>query len=178
MREYLAAPDRWDTAPILKKVKGPLVDFLGASDDERAEWLSQELKLVVKITLIKGVGRFEAVFDAIGLGGPVEDEPRRAFLELSEIRNAIVHRGGRADRRLVERCPWLGLEVGGELQVESTRFSSYFLAVHWYVAELAARNVRGTPDEHRLREVQGKYLTSMRDLKPLGTSHTSTDGSL
>jgi uncharacterized protein YutE (UPF0331/DUF86 family) len=49
-----------------------------------------------------GCGRFESLLDTIGLGGSVEETVKRLFLELSQVRNIVVHKAGKADKRIVE----------------------------------------------------------------------------
>jgi hypothetical protein len=126
--------------PSLQKLKGPLVSFMSSSPEDQAEFLVNALKEEVRASLQTGIGRFEAILSALGFGGPVHDEARRVFLELSELRHVLIHRRGRADAKLVrDRCPWLPLKVGDVVTVRGPEFHSFRLACYWYVLELNRR---------------------------------------
>jgi hypothetical protein len=97
------------------------------------------MKEEVRANFQPGVGRFEAILNAVELGGPVHDGVRRAFLELSEVRHVLVHRRSKADAKLLERCPWLPVKPGDLLQVSETDLHFYHLACLWYVVEIERR---------------------------------------
>lgn len=146
---------------IIQNLKGPLVDFLQASEKERAALLFERLKREVDAQFKPGVGRFEVVFKAIDFGGPVPDDARRQLLELSEVRHSIVHRNSKADVKVIERCPWLGLKMGGRIRLTHKRYMHYWMAVACYLSELLRRCVvtgfsqPGCPDpKDRIREFQ------------------------
>lgn len=117
----------------------PLVEFLQASDEERAELILERLNQRISSALKPGMGRFEAPLAAVGRGGGVADSVRRAILELSEVRNILVHRNGIADRKLLEMCPWLQLETGQPHLPSYQDFHIYQSAVFWYILELERR---------------------------------------
>jgi len=124
---------------IIRKIRGPLIDFASASDSERAEYLLTELKQSTNASLKLGVGRFETILNCIGLGGDVDESVRKLLFELSQVRNIIVHKAGKADRKIVESCPWLKLEVGQDVKVNYQYFMSYMGAADWYLLELDRR---------------------------------------
>jgi len=124
---------------ILGKLKGPLLDFHQATKSERAAILLEILKDKVSSRLQQGVGRFESLFKTINFGGPVHDKIRRLLFELSEVRHIVIHRNGKADAKIVKRCPWLGLRVGQKLQTTSKHYHDYSVGAGCYVLELALR---------------------------------------
>jgi hypothetical protein len=128
--------------PAFKKLKGPLIEFVTAPADNQAAFLTDLLKEHVSASLKPGVGRFEALLDCVGLGGPVAKVVRRTLLELSEVRHALIHRLGKVDAKLKERCPWLPLQLGERLNITKPIFISYYRAVIWYVLEVDERVVR------------------------------------
>lgn len=69
----------------------------------------------------------------------MDESVRKSLFELSQIRNVIVHKGGKADRRLVEGCGWLGLQRGATVHVSGAMFARYRLAAYWYLIELRGR---------------------------------------
>jgi hypothetical protein len=123
----------------VRRVKGPLVEFALASATERAEVLGELLSHEVGARFKLGVGRFETVLAAVGFGGPVADGPRRWLLELSQVRNAVVHCGSTVDARFASLCPWLGLSSGQVLRISGSRFASYIFSSIWYLLELLRR---------------------------------------
>jgi hypothetical protein len=161
--EAMRQPERCKDQAALSRLKGPLVEFRAASSDEQAEFLAETLKQSVDAALKLGVGRFEAILDPVGLGGPVDDSIRKSLFELSQIRNVIVHKGGKADRRLVDGCAWLGLQRGAIVRVGGAMFARYRLAAYWYLIEL-----RGRVDErfggHRPVQEKHAHELLLRDI--------------
>lgn len=95
-----------------------------------------------------GVGRFECLFETIGLHGTVAEETRKGLFELQQVRNAIVHKRGIADEKLCKSCPWIGLKTGDAVLVGEKSYVSYYQTVQQYLAELLCRTgvVFGVPD--------------------------------
>lgn len=124
---------------VFQRLKGPLLEFARASESERIEYLLDLLTQETRARLKPGVGRFEPILNAVGLGGAVDDRARRRLLELLEMRNIIIHRNSRADRRLLARCPWLGTAPSSVVQVDSQMFTRYATAVRYYALELLRR---------------------------------------
>lgn len=140
-------PDKCKDQELLSKLKGPLIEFRAASADEQAEFLAETLKQAVDAPLKSGVGRFEAMLSPVALGGSVDESVRRVLFELSQIRNVVVHKGGKADKRLIEGCPWLEATKGAAVHVSSAMFRRYLAAAFWYAVE-----IRGRVDERCGRE--------------------------
>jgi hypothetical protein len=137
--EALRTPESCPDRQVLAKLRGPLLDFHNASPDERAEFLAETLKQVVEAPLKQGVGKFEACLSPVGLGGEVDGNMRRVLFELSNVRNVIVHKGGKADKRLIDACPWLSYARGASVDIDMTMFGRYMTAGHWYLVELLRR---------------------------------------
>jgi hypothetical protein len=150
--ECLHKPAECPDQKILAKLKGPLIEFRAALPDEQAEFLAETLKQAVDAPLKLGVGRFEALLAPVGIGGNVQDRVQKTLYELSQIRNVIVHKGGKADRRIVEACPWLKIERGEPVHVTDKMFKSYISSAYWYLLE-----VRGRLDE-RIGEPRSERL--------------------
>src|SRR5207253_978512 len=69
------------------KLTAPVVEVLRMNRVQRAKHILHLYKEKINAPLKKGIGRFESVFEAIGLGGGVPDGVRRGFMEMSEIRH-------------------------------------------------------------------------------------------
>lgn len=93
----------------------------------------------VKARFKLGIGRFEAVLNQIGLGGPVDADVQRTILELSQIRHVIIHRLGKADEKLATTCPWLNLRPGQRVRITQKQFRQFYLVFFWYMLELDRR---------------------------------------
>lgn len=121
------------------KLKGPLIAFVELDFEEQAKYLLEILALELKSSLMKGAGKFEVLLNAIGFGGPVDDDVRRELMNLIETRNVIIHRAGKADKKFVQNCPSLSYQAGDEVVVICERFSKYRMACSWYILEVDRR---------------------------------------
>jgi hypothetical protein len=162
----LRSPEKCRDQRLLMSLEGPLLDFAKAGQDEQAELLATELKLAVKAPLKLGVSRFEALFEPLGLDGPVPDVVRKTIFELSQARNVIVHRGAIADKRFVEACPWLALGIGQPLLLGPTHFHCYALGARWYVVELDRRftDRDGAAPRQKVINTLAALLTRLSDV--------------
>lgn len=123
----------------VRRIKGPIAELLSASPVERAEFLANALAQEVKAPLQKGVGRFEALLQAVGLGGKVDRTVRDVLFELLSVRNVLVHRNGRVDARFLENCPWLGHRLGDNLRITAAMSERYRPATIYYLIEILIR---------------------------------------
>ena len=122
-------------------LKLELSAMLGASPRDQATLAFSQYKQEIKSSLKRGVGRFESVLDVVGLAGGVPDSVSRTFVEFSEIRNCIMHRMGRADRKFLDACPWLPLQIGDSvIRWGQQQWLLYFMASHWYAVEVYRRS--------------------------------------
>ncbi|MFA5978170.1 MAG: hypothetical protein WC818_07940 [Pseudomonas sp.] len=138
VHSLLTPSDLFDHS-ILAKLKGPLIEFRSASPDEQAEFLAETLKQLVDAPLKLGVGKFEALLAPVGLGGEIQEDVRKTLYELSQIRNIIVHKSGKADRRILEACPWLNFKKGETINVTFEMFERYRVATYWYIVAVRGR---------------------------------------
>lgn len=152
-------------------MKGPLLPFLNASEDERAAVLRETLMQNIGADLKVGIGRFEAPLSELGLGGFVASNVRITLLELTEMRNVIVHRAGKVDSRLKERCAWLAFKIDDPLFLGIADYYRYTLAAQWYLMELDLRWKERLGEERNkeLVELQKKLEKFLDDNKPSPT---------
>lgn len=109
---------------VFSRVKISLADFNLMDTEERARHLLAEVEQR-KAARSYGVDRYEHLLDAFDLSGPVEQEIKKHMYAFNHIRNVLVHRGGKADRRLAEKCPWLNLSVGDQVVVTRQSYNLY-----------------------------------------------------
>jgi hypothetical protein len=103
------------------------------SDHERSTYIVGELFRGVKERNVKpGIEPFQQTFSLLGLEViPAESTPR-TILELAARRNVYVHRGGVADQRFVDLCPWSELLPGSVIPHDWNLFRDFTLAVNDY----------------------------------------------
>lgn len=138
LRDY----ERAVNLPSVTALKGELLPFIRATPDEQAAFLLSLLTRQLRAPLMEGPGRFEEVLNSVQLGGKIDDWPRRAIFELSEVRNVIVHQNSRCDKRLAQKCPWLGLKPGEGCWPNAMWYEIYHSASMWYLLELQVRSSR------------------------------------
>jgi len=139
--DFISRPEECKDKNLIYDLKGPLLEFATASPEQQADFLAERLKDAVNAGLKPGIGRFESMLEPIGLGGGIDQDVRRVLFELSQVRNAIVHKGGITDKRFVAACPWLNFKVSKPLKINSQNFFLYCVAVYWYALELRLRIV-------------------------------------
>jgi hypothetical protein len=125
----------------VKKIKVPIAQYDALSPKERKYFLLETLERDLQSAFKQGISRFENLLSIFGLGGEVDETIKKDLLELSSIRNVLVHRRGLVDRRLVECCKWLNLSVGETVQVKSVDFNKYSLAIAVYAGIVYRRVV-------------------------------------
>lgn len=143
VRSFLACwlthmPEAWQVEAV-KKLKVSIGEYESLEHSERCLWIVDLVDQQVSGPLRSGVTRFETLLQPFGLSGPVDVECQRALFELCQIRNALVHRSGIADKRLLQACPWLKLEAGQALRVTHEMWKTYNASLATYTLELIQR---------------------------------------
>lgn len=158
--ELLKDPRTVTSSTKVSRLKGPLVEFIGATELDRMVYLREALKQEIASDLKVGVGRFESVLDALGFCGIVAPSIRKALLELHEIRNVVMHKMGKADKQFKARCPWNEIELGQSMRVTQTEYRVYHTAALWYLIELDQRWGEKMTDQGRGKEADD-FLTEL-----------------
>jgi hypothetical protein len=129
----------------IKRIKVPLGAYDAMSDYERSAYIVRELFRGLKEKSMKpGIDSFQQMFSILGLEVvPTESTPRN-ILELAARRNVYVHRGGVADQRFIDLCPWSELLAGSVIPHDWNLFRDFTLAVSDY-ADSVERAVNGEP---------------------------------
>lgn len=111
--------------PPISNLKMKIGDFLLIDEDEKYLFFVDVIERDIGAGIKNGIKRFESLVDAVGLSGVTPQKMNDTFFEFGQVRNAIAHQGGRADKKLIANCPWLNLEVGESFRVDSKRFQKY-----------------------------------------------------
>jgi hypothetical protein len=123
----------------VKKLRIRLGDYEALEPLDRCLWVIDLIDQETSGPLRNGVSRFENLLQVFQLDGATDEECRKTLFEMSQVRHAIVHRRGRADRKLIEACPWLSLKPGDRVKITHKMWHRYHEAVAEYVLELIQR---------------------------------------
>jgi hypothetical protein len=134
----LNTPEAWQLDAV-KKLRVKLGDYESLDRFERCLWITDLIDQEVSGPLRNGVNRFESLLQPFGLSGSIDPEWRKTLLELSQVRNVLVHRNGTVDRKLIDACPWLKLKLGDHLMVTDSMWHAYSQTIARYVGELIQR---------------------------------------
>lgn len=122
----------------LARIKVPLTQFETLDKEERIRYLIAELERGAAGAK-RGIDCFETVLRCVGLDGSADDETKKSLWEMHHVRNVLVHRGGIADRRLTESCPWLSLEPGKLVVIAHDKLGDYYNGTIVYASEVLIR---------------------------------------
>jgi hypothetical protein len=123
----------------LARLRVPVGDFLYLDEEDRWPWLIEQIKREQNSTLKTGVGQFESLLAAIGLGGEVDPSLRKTLHLVKAVRNVLAHRGGKVDQRFQEACPDVRLPIGASLRITTEQTRSAAFAMILYVENVGTR---------------------------------------
>jgi len=133
----------------LARIRVPLAEFQTKDKEERMRFLIAELSR--SLGRKNGLDAFEGLLQHFDLSGAVDDEDRKWIWQTHHLRNVLVHRASRADRRFVEACPWLQLKVNDHVTISHEMLSCCASALCRYVLNVTHRlGERYEVDTHEL----------------------------
>lgn len=133
---WLAKYSQARETEAIGKIKLRFIDFTLLSPEQLYQSVVEQLERETAAPLKKGVGRFESLLPAVSISIPVSAEIRQSLLELSEVRNTLVHKAGTVDRRVAQSCPWIQLNEKETLRVTRTMYMKYNQSVRSYAASV------------------------------------------
>jgi hypothetical protein len=123
--------DAWN-APEVAKLKVPLGEYTVLTPSDRAGFVVQELGRARASAFKAGSAAFESLLGVFDLAPAVGTHLRRALYEMNRVRHVVVHRGGRADAKLLHECPWLPCAVGELVCIPHSIYGWYHGAAYRY----------------------------------------------
>jgi len=114
--------------PAVQKLRVKLGEYLQLQKAEQAQFLVELLEQELASPLKRGATRFDSLLQPFGLTFQLPDGCAQTLFELQQVRNAIAHRNGRADRRLRSDCPWLKLKINQPVLVSRVMLRTYATA--------------------------------------------------
>ena len=157
--EWLKNEPRAMRADDVQKLRVRLGEYEGLDDDEKAWYILDLLEREIKAPYKLGVSRFESLLCIFGLSGQVDPTDGKNLFTLCQLRNVIVHRRGIADRKLVECCPYLSLELGDPALISKADYDKYRGSVISYVDKVLDR----IEDFYRLPKSQSDEILSKQE---------------
>lgn len=119
-----------------QKLKIPAHQVLGKNADQVAIVVVEEIERLLRSQTRWGMGRFDELLAAVGVGPKSDDETRKDLFELSQVRNLIAHNRSVVDDKFVEACPWLSWRVGEKIPINMKDHARYSMAVRRYSADI------------------------------------------
>lgn len=106
---------------------------------ERHVFIAEVFERELGVGLKNGVTRFETLLKPFGLSGEVPEALRRSIYEFGQVRNVMVHRSTKVDKKLTAACPWLKYEPGRAIPDTAILFQRFAAASLTYVTVLIIR---------------------------------------
>jgi len=125
--------------PAVQKLRVKLGDYLKLQKAEQAQLLVELLEQDLASPLKRGAARFESLLEPFGLRFSLPEKCGFRIFELQQVRNAIAHRNGKADRRLRASCPLLKLKLGQPVSISRSMLENYAEAAGGFLLELLYR---------------------------------------
>lgn len=128
----------------LRKINVGFIQYHSMDETEKYEYLFSEYEKKIASGTNYGLERFEKLLKPIGLKGKgdISSAINICILELAQIRNSLLHRGGKVDRMFLEKCPWLkkdGFKIGQTIKIDSEKYHFYSKGAEVYIRLLAKR---------------------------------------
>ena len=106
------------SATVLQRLRVKLGEYLALSKTEQAHYIVELMEQDLASPLKRGVTRFDSLFEPFALvATPLPDSHVKTLFELQQVRNAIAHKNGNADRQLKSMCPWLKAKLNRPVPV-------------------------------------------------------------
>jgi hypothetical protein len=147
----------------IKKIRIVLSDFLGLSERDRLRYVVTEIQRDKKVGLRSGISVFEDLLNSIEidgtpqsrLAGEVDRRIKDQLYEAQQIRNALAHRGGIADRRLCDACPNLKMVPGQRILLDYDYVLKVSVAIRIYILTIVNRVFSMTGESPTLETPMG-----------------------
>ena len=121
----------------VRAVKGSLADHEVASREKRILRIVDGLARGERLSTVE---RHASMLEILGASGePFPEELNKSMTELEATRHLLVHRRGVVDRRFRERCPWLSVAEGDDVDINDDRFAELVDDVRGYVEAILDR---------------------------------------
>jgi hypothetical protein len=117
--------DAWNGDSI-QKVKVSIGTFESLDREGRARYAISEIQKNERADVKGGIAPLKLILERLKIAPKLGDQTQKALHELRQVRNAIVHLGGRADQRLREACTDVPWPLGQRITISEDLFEWYF----------------------------------------------------
>ena len=131
------------------------IDAVMTPDVEEVLRLAVEEMIAEKLPKVKrakgsGVKRYEDLLGSVKLAAPADrpipDDLDEALKELGVLRDVLMHRAGRVDKKALEQAPTLRYKEGDLVRISRRDYRTYSAAIRCYAAEIWFRSIRHWPE--------------------------------
>ncbi len=123
----------------VKKIKIPFTEYEKLSYERKTRYILKAVEEQIKNRSHYGVDRFEALFKVFNLSCPLDQQVRQSLIELFQVRNIVIHRGGVVDDTFIKVCEWLNIKEGTRFPVEGQTVVRYNNAATSYAVNVVSR---------------------------------------
>ena len=108
-------------------------DKLQVPQDERVEFVAEFVLAQQRGPLTPdGGGKYEDQLALVGLGGSVPRDLAETLMLIQQVRNVWAHNGGRADKKLLDRCPDFDAQIGQKVPITYEQILDWISAMNTY----------------------------------------------
>lgn len=101
--------------------------------DERNEFVAEFVIAQQRGPLTaEGGGKYEEQLSLVGLGGQVPPDLAEALMLIQQVRNVWAHNGGRADKKLLDRCAGFDAQLGEMVEISQEQTLDWIVAINTY----------------------------------------------
>ena len=130
-------------AEAISKLRIRIGEYEGLSENDRMRYIIGLLEREYGSYLRPGISRFTQLLHLFKIIPDIDDSLKDHLLEMSAVRNVLVHRAGVADQRFVELCPNARWKLDDVIQVSSKDLPDYLESIYEFLVSVAvaARSV-------------------------------------
>jgi len=134
----------------LRNIKISLSEFNSFDEDDKIEFLFNNLERNTNGGINYSLDRFENLLKVFGLNGPINKSIKKNILELSQIRNLLLHKDGYVDNHFKKKCPFSKYKNQKKINLDSSDLQKFRNSVYYYILLLKNRFITIMPLDENL----------------------------
>ena len=109
----------------IAKLRVKVGEYESFNSEDRMRYLVGLLEREYGAALRPGISRFTKLLHLFGIVPELDNEVRKCLMEMSAVRNVIVHRASIVDQRFIDLCAWTNWKVGDKVQIADAQLQNY-----------------------------------------------------
>jgi len=171
---FIHAPTMFEDESI-KGMKISYAEYRKYNEDELADLFLIDYER----TFLKekyGFERFECMLKPVGLAGRPEWNVthKKELIELSMVRNLLVHKNGIVDKQFLGICGYLPYKIGEKIKVDIPMIGKYVDGVNGYIVQLVQRFAKVAEEYQELVTLTNEYQLNLGILADLKTKQNAS----